>query len=343
MAIATDDLIVINGDTYGPTTSRHQSIVRSAINAYSDLKSIILPYSAMNLAIDSVTNGRRQNRSAYELHRTFSGLKVIDEGEEIQKYGCNTCDTELTYGEYETHYQDYNRHSTWQRHLLAPSVFRLTIDWVEDIKTDRTETFEGSDREYVVYDHVPRHAVAYFLSGFDETARAWNGGYFLSRLPHKPKDIDHAFEMLKPEPVKRAIAKGITVKRQGDIFYIADEKMTTRKLTRKGIRLPEMHQKPLIGWNDEILGYEPTDYLEYPERARYIRNGPRPQLLGTNHYATEAIQVNGSTYARGILYHRPDRREADHRNIRLGKVWGKIFRNTALGSWSAAGGYGRVD
>jgi hypothetical protein len=314
MAFVYDDekLFLINGDSYSPTTNRHQSDVRSAIQFYSPDKyqSIIVPFSALDSAIASL-KGENRSSSRWD-YRT---LRIIEKGVDSQKYFCEKCGLDFSNSEEAQTHKSLRGDGHYRyRHLLAPSVFSLTVDF---------ENQKG-----------------YFLSGFDETARAWNGGYFLSRLPKKPSSLAHAFEILKPEPVKRAIAKGIKVRRQGDIFYIPDEKMTTRKLGRKGTRLPEMYQKPLIGWNDEILGYEPTDIpADYNESAD-IANGRRPRLLGTNHFATEAFNVGDDTYARGSLYHRPSFREADHMTIRMGKIWGRIFRNTALGSWSVSG---RVD
>jgi hypothetical protein len=54
-------------------------------------------------------------------------------------------------------------------------------------------------------------------------------------------------------------------------------------------------------------------------------------LLGTNHRATEVARMpNGSTLARGQLYHDPIGREKDHvaRKLGDGQTWHLIIKNT---------------
>jgi len=334
MAIALDDkkLFVINGDTYGRTTSNHQSDVRAACRR-TDWDNIILPFSTVDSAIRAITETRGR-----DWERIFSGLKIIEQGEEVDIYSCPTCNIEFVNSdEAIAHSEDWRKEGIYRnhyshRHLLAPSVFSLVIEWgTYDYNSNSTSSYKRTE---------------YFLSGFDETARAWNGGYFLSRLPKKPNSLAHAYEMLKPEPVRKAIKNGLSVRRQGDIFAVEDVQMTTRKLNKIGARLPETIVKPLVGWNDEVLGYEKTDIPVDADSSVFLRNVRRPRLYGTSHVATEAYEVgvNGHTklYARGNLYHRPNRwgNEPEHRTIKLGKNWHRIYRNTALGSWSVSG---RVD
>lgn len=338
MAIALDDkkLFILNGDTYSPTTSGHQSMVRAACKQ-TDWDNIILPFSAVDAAILSITGSRGR-----DWERIFSSLKIIEQGEEIDIYSCPTCDIEFANSdEAITHSEDWRKEGIYTnhysyRHLLASSVFSLIIEW---------STYDYSSNSISSHKRIE-----YFLSGFDETARAWNGGYFLSRLPKKPSSLAHAYEMLKPQAVRDAIKKGLNVRRQGDIFAVEDTRMTTRKLNRIATRLPETEMKPLIGWNNEVLGYEKTDIPVNAEDSVFLHEGRRPRLYGTSHVATEAYSIetysvmngNKTLYARGNLYHRPNRwgNEPEHRTIKLGKNWHRIFRNTALGSWSVSG---RVD
>ena len=54
----------------------------------------------------------------------------------------------------------------------------------------------------------------YLLCGIDD------GTYFVIELPKKAKNINHAFQILKPRPVVLAENQGISVKRQGEWFFI---------------------------------------------------------------------------------------------------------------------------
>lgn len=350
MAYADDErrLFIVNGDTFSSSTSGHQSHVRGAIERTS-WEHFIIPFSVL--------------RSANVEMET---LELIEQGKEISEGICRTCkiswdfhdrngwegyDTHLSEfgynkpnyvvyqceehkntlgnthidGSYNYGYKHYHRnpnyrpnpHDMTTRHLLAPSLLkgyqRTVLDipdspcaWCTKPKDEHPAKTEwGSTCNYRPQT-LEKRTAAYFLSGFDETGRGFGGGYFFSHLPRKASTIEEAFALLRPKPVQEADQAGIEVKRQGDIFAIPVE-VQTRKLTKRGSR---------------------------------VKFG---QLLKTNHFATEIIVTKTETYARGFLHHRPGLREADHRPIKLGKMWHRIFRNTAKGSWSAARGTGRVD
>lgn len=142
---------------------------------------------------------------------------------------------------------------------------------------------------------------AYFLSAFDEQE---GNLYFLAQLPYgaTPSTVEEARDALMP-PLVRLAVQDLAVQRQGDIFAIPMHEVKTRDLA---------------GAN---------------ERGAYV--------LGTNHKATEARVVNGTTYARGILRHRPQWRDPDHRNVKLGdgKTWFALVRNLVPEgrSWSLGG------
>jgi hypothetical protein len=54
----------------------------------------------------------------------------------------------------------------------------------------------------------------YYLCSLDE------GTYFISKLPKKATSVEHAFNILKPQPVRVAENNGAEVKRQGEWFFI---------------------------------------------------------------------------------------------------------------------------
>ncbi|BCO56042.1 hypothetical protein MINTM005_12860 [Mycobacterium intracellulare] len=137
----------------------------------------------------------------------------------------------------------------------------------------------------------------YFLSGYDtqETPPL----YFLCELPHKVDTVDEAREALKPESVKAAMAQGLLVERQGDIFAIASD-LTDARIVEMG---------------GEIF------------------TQPTP-IYGTAHTATRTARMsNGIMLAYGQLRHQPriigEDRRPDHGPRRLtGAGWWWLSRNT---------------
>ena len=137
---------------------------------------------------------------------------------------------------------------------------------------------------------------AYFLSAFDEQESRPH--YFLCQLPADavPVSVKDALELLRPDPVRAADAANIAVTRQGDVFAVPSP-LSTREVRRLG---------PSV---------------------------KRGRLVGVNHEATEVVVgPDGTTYARGILYHAPEGfgRRPEHRRQKMGdgKTWHTIERNT---------------
>lgn len=288
-----DKIFVINGDRYSVTTSKHQTWVRGAIESrtlYRDYAVITVPLSIFNRAYHY-----------YDISRLH--FKVIDVGQDREIIKCRTCDLNFdSWGELDKHrWSSWNspgpKHQTTYFHQLAPSAFSMT---------------NGDDKP------------TYFLSAFDETANQRNhDGYFLVQLPHKPRDIGHAYEMLKPKEVKIAEKNGLKVSRQGDIFAIPTT-LDTRSLKRKGI-------------------YERGSMEEHSYWGTTYKRLDYPRLLSTSHVATETVIKKDRVYARGVIRHRPTtfgRTMPEHINITLGKMWHRIVRNTAVASYSTGG---RVD
>lgn len=269
MALALDNqkLFLINGDRYSNTTSGHQSGVRVAITRNEEWSSVILPFSALRAA-GILGRASHWGSTGNSLPEDFKLLEVLPERNEWKcdqdGIGWTTSD-EYTRDSEQWKHQSHDGYGT--RHLLGGSLFRAN----------------------------GKH----YLSGIDETAVSrWGAGFFLSELAGKPRTYAAAIESLKPAKVKRALAAGLEVKRQGDIFAIP-----TTKRTRK---LPG-----------------PSEHMTR-------------RLLGQNHTATE-VRINGATFARGALYHRPNFREPEHRRITLGDQWHEIVRNTAVASFAAQG------
>lgn len=150
---------------------------------------------------------------------------------------------------------------------------------------------------------------AYFLSGFD--ANESRPSYFFCELPPRvrPETVEQAFETLKPAAVRFAEDQGREVKRQGDIFAIPMPRLTLAGMKKAG----GVHIK-----RPKLIDID----------GRTVWDGPRPQLLGTNHEGTEIVTLDGYTYARGTITHNPAGRRPDHKRTPLGKEWHLILKNT---------------
>lgn len=154
-------------------------------------------------------------------------------------------------------------------------------------------------------DGKDHHRWAYFLSGFDHQEPM--PLYFFAEMPPrvKPTTVAEAYQFLKPEPVLLAEQMDRRISRQGDIFAIATPSLNRRTLTKMG--------------------------AAFEKRSQRVSGKVMAQLLDTNHCATEVARMpNGVTLARGMLYHDPVGRDADHvrRKMGDGQGWHIIIKNT---------------
>jgi hypothetical protein len=291
----TDKTFLVNGDRWGHVTAGHQSEVRGAIhnrNDFKDYKVLTVPCSIF--------------QRVYSIHYWKNlHIKLIDVGVDKEICECLTCGKSFdNYSDmYEHRKLNDSRmttpaHKTHYFHQLAPSCFSADVS-------------NGTNPKY-------------FLSGFDATANTRNhDGYFLCELRAKPKNIAHAFELLKPDAVKNAEKRGLKVSRQGDIFAIPTN-LDTRKLKKIGEYIHGGNAARMV-WGARY------NVIEYP------------RLFDTSHCATEVITTPKAVYARGIIRHRPTtfgRSRPEHMNVAIGKSWHRMVRNTALASYTTEG---RVD
>ena len=99
----------------------------------------------------------------------------------------------------------------------------------------------------------------YLLSAVDE------GSYFVSELSSPAKSIEEAFALLKPREVRKAEAKGATVLRQGEWYFVPTGIRTDRDLARS-LNLPR-------------LGDVKIDSLPRPKDSNRPRARQLPSLL----------------------------------------------------------------
>lgn len=197
---------------------------------------------------------------------------------------------------------------TWEtrRHWLGESLIQATVTWSRrhtcrtckgtGVSADWRSQWAGTcpntacrGRGQWTTTHKRR---AKFLSGFDhnETRRC----YFFCELPRTSETtVAGAYDALKPAVVSFAERNGRDVRRQGDIFAI-ETSFTTRDLRQRGATFSK-----------------------------------RAYLIGTNHTATQVATLpDGTTFARGCLYHEPERRRPDHSRIKVPSGWSLIAKNT---------------
>lgn len=274
-------LWLLNGDHYSNTTAHHQSIVRDCAES-TDIPRIIVPFSALRSAgIDRYSIQPIDIKADwYTLHAAKCDGKYSCWEQTLSASG------ELEHSEVIDRVEGEHTHQRAQHHLGA-SVFKA--DCAHNERVDNG------------YEHVERQGVT-FLSAFDE--QEMRQLYFLCELPSwaEPNSYAAALQALKPVEVVKAEQLGESVTRQGDIFAICEELLTTRELTQRGAVRDKRTNRPM------------------------------PHLLGTNHSATEiAVVDEDHTYARGTLYHEPGmHRRRDHvrRKMGDGKAWHRILKNT---------------
>ena len=159
-------------------------------------------------------------------------------------------------------------------------------------------------------DSVVRVHDRYYLSAVDETGEG-NGMYFLAELltDRPPKSLREAFDVLKPEVVREAEARGANVRRQGEWFAIPQPVLTSELMRDVGRGVARYHARHVLG----------RDGHHELEEAVIYRVGPR----------------KGEVYARGVLKHTKD----EHRDLDLGTIrWHLVVRNIQSASYTLSGG-----
>lgn len=161
-----------------------------------------------------------------------------------------------------------------------------------------------SKRTHRMGSSLLEHNDEHYLCGVDEY------NYFVSKLPHKTRNIDSAYQSLKPKRVKKYEKQGVNVRRQGEWFCIPVSEITDNKKKIKKIkkRMEKRFVLPNNGGNLHVL----TKGCKY----------------GKNYYGVGTMRhQNGSGWNTG-----------EHKMLRLG--YNDIFmfiKNTSLADWSADG------
>lgn len=297
--------LLLNGDTYSATTSKHQSILRSAVTQ-CPLPSVIIPHAALNSAgidigtveiVQALKDGwidhglrRSESRPLSDGEWLYSHVKALVQWGERVEWEFPKLYTRRAIGTERSTYDLYHYYKTLEdKHRFTGAKI---LEW--EYRASRHQLGEALVRA-TYRTRTGRNVKALFLSGFD--AQETRPLYFFCQMPKSARNcttVAEAYEALKPELVLEAERAGRAVFRQGDIFA-AETLADKRGLRKRG--------------------------------ATFEKRG---NLLGTNHEATEVARLGNLTYARGVLWHRPAGRQPDHKRVSMGnrKSWFLVAKNT---------------
>jgi hypothetical protein len=192
-----EPFFIKNGDRYSPSTSQHQGHVQQ------------------------LCKGPTVSRTAVDAAGiSFLSITQKDIVDYTQDYTSPTLFREKQTGEYyepktDLH-QDSNGH--WRNSTIDYVVFKpprqgMFIEY-HNTKPEDSERFSAEGYWHVLGGVLLGRDGKNFLCSLDENS------YFVSQLSEPVGTVEEAFESLKPQSVKKAIKKGLDVKRQGEWFFV---------------------------------------------------------------------------------------------------------------------------
>jgi hypothetical protein len=140
---------------------------------------------------------------------------------------------------------------------------------------DTITVMEVNDRLEAVYRVAGRRGgERYYLSGYD--AQENPPLYFLCQLPGPVTTVEEARESLKPASVKTALAAGLDVVRQGDIFAIRSD-LTMRQLKTMTMGASRVDGTPIYG-----TAHTSEHLVSLPSRVMLAKGTlhHRPSIIG---------------------------------------------------------------
>lgn len=151
---------------------------------------------------------------------------------------------------------------------------------------------------------------------------------FLVRLPSAAGSIAEAYEILKPEPVVAALAKGQDVKRQGEFFFIPVSALEAKRLSKLAetegnvipLELRAGQNRPNTAKGIQLVDGKPVPDMQ--GMAWNERNELRKTLRGKSAecFITGKVEHTGREHAALIL-----------------RGWYRAFPNTATQSFTITG------
>jgi len=172
------------------------------------------------------------------------------------------------------------------------------IDTCDDTYEDAYYMKEGVKVHYKIH-HLGSSVIRYKRRYYLSSIDE-DGNYYLVRLPHKVEAVSEGYRSLAETLTDEqyALYQQGDILRQGE-YFLEPTEYTTKEL--------ETFTKLLPKWYDLSKG------------------------VGNPHKARDARKGDFYIYIRGTLRH------PQHRMIRLGDVWHRVYKNTAVESWSADG------
>jgi hypothetical protein len=249
-----------------------------------------------------------------------------------------------------------------EMHLLGSVVFEAPIPVTEEREVDEYRWVYGHQETVKVKRQVPVRdqetgrvvtEMGYFLSGLDESARNPWASYFLARLPRRPENVDHAYEILKPQEVVAMEQHNaqvgdlslhrLEIQRQGEWFLVEAGQDLQEMLAgyeKRGQKLRKTVTRMVEGWNGQKIPetYKP-DTVEFEDgntKVTLRKNVALPDSSprGSSHVASWGLELDyegkKTLFVRGMLTHSRD----EHKIIRMGEQWYVPYENTALISWA---------
>lgn len=188
---------------------------------------------------------------------------------------------------------------------------------IQDIEEDRTIPVE---RKSYHFDEVLRKYIPYTIPMRDmhlmgRSVISWDHNYYLSGLDETATDIWRSFFLSQlPEPCNTV---------NDAIESLKPREITDDNFVRQGewfcVPCPELNTRNLI--NEE-------------KHAFLVSSNPSRRK---SHIATNLrYDKEGNRYIRGTLRHTV----GEHRMLKLGNIWHRVYENRAVNSWSALG---RID
>lgn len=196
----------------------------------------------------------------------------------------------------------------------------------------------------------------YYLSSIDDGAKG-QGGYFLVELPERARDVENAFDLLFPEEMDQRCP----YVRQGEFFFVPTDMETsdlspmemlyewggydynTQYAYNRKFATKELAEDTIKWYAKKWPGEDVSGQMvhRFPIKdpnnlARYFPNAG----TGHAHTATEIRKWGSFQPDRGNrnnIFVRGTVRHPEHKMLKLGKIWHRVYANRAVRSFSAGG------
>ena len=326
-------VFVKNGDRYSPTTSGHQAEAQAACQgptvsrvnleaAGIDFKSLTLKgqKKAKPVATGGVFVHTREpeDEPAFILYWRADSREYITWNKKTKKY-----------------YKD--DYTVKQPKQFTPPKQGMFVPY----RTGDGDKVTGV--WHILGAVVIQHQEDYFLCALD------GNSYFVSQLPRKPRNIDDAFECLKPAEVRKAEKEGKKVLRQGEWFFIelnADDTCmaTNFKYPSKAKFLADVAVGVLPRQSDASNRHEVSRLFRWPYPTETLIVGTDLKVkscIGDKAEASVKKETKVRYFAKSKVFHRSAWSNAltrDHATVTLGdQQWYAVYHNTEVRSWSQGG------